>query len=111
MACLESSPESMMEIRCQPVQYLGELRFYGRSILVTSPCFTKPAKYKHQKEYRIVWYPCYSEDLHVNLRLGSLKDIAKVVLRDDLENGSVKESIFDESSFHKAADEAIRNNI
>ena len=110
-ALLVPSPESMMEIRCQPVQYLGEMIAYGRSGLRISPCFTKPKEYKHQKEYRVVWYPRHSDRLHAYLRLGSLKDIAEVVLRDDLENGIVGEKIFDESSFHKAADEAVRNNL
>ena len=105
------SPEFVMELRCQPVQYLGKLLAYGRSGLVISPCFTKPIKYKHQKEYRVVWYPCYSEHMHTYLRLGSLKDIAEVVLRDDLENGIIGERIIDEASLDKAAGEAIRNNL
>ena len=110
-AFLVPSPQYRMKLFYQPVQYLGELLAYGRTGLVISPCFTKPAKYKHQKEYRIVWNPCYSEELHTYLKLGSLKDITEVVLRDDLENGSVKEKIFNEDSFDKAADKAIKNNV
>ena len=109
-AFLVPSPQFRMELFYQPVKYLGELRAYGRTGLVVSPCFTKPAKYNHQKEFRVVWYPCYSEDIHAYLQLGSLKDIAEVVHRDDLVNGIVGERIFDEDSFDKAADETIRRN-
>ena len=104
-ACLVPSPQYQMKLFYQPMQYLGELIAYGGpSELVISPCFTKPANYKHQKEFRIVWNPCYSEDLHACLQLGSLKDIAEVVSRDDLENGIVGERIIDEASFDKAAE-------
>ena len=110
-AILLPSPESVMEIRCQPVQYLSRLTGYGKSVFKISPCFTKPARYTQQKEYRIVWYPCYSCESHEYLHLGSLIDIAEVVLKDDLESGIVEERIIDEGSFHKLADEAIKNNF
>lgn len=108
---LVPSSESRIELIYQPVQYLDGLVAYGRTGLVISPCFTKPEKYIHQKEYRIVWYPCYSNGFHEHLQLGSLRDISEVVLKDELKNGIVRERIFDERSFHKAAEEAVRNNL
>ena len=80
---LVPSPEFKMKMFYQPVHYLGELIVFGRMGLMISPFFTKPDRYKSQKEYRVVWYPCYSDELHVYLQLGSLKDIAEVVLSDD----------------------------
>ena len=105
------SPDAMLELRGQPVQYLGEMIAYGRSGFRISPCFTKPEKYKRQKEYRVVWYPRFSDRSHEYLQLGRLNDIAEIILRDDVKKGFVRERLFDENTFHKAANEGVRNDF
>ena len=71
-------------IRHDHVKYADEYLAYGYTALLLDPLFHKAEKYRCHKEYRVVWHPRRGEDEHEFLHLGSLKDIARVVRKEQV---------------------------
>lgn len=95
----------------QPISYTSPRTIhYGRSLVAISPFFTKPDRYRHQKEFRFALYPCYDAQDYAYIHLGNLEGICDVVGKEDLERGTVEEVVYNEELFHDGAKKALLNN-
>ena len=69
------------------VEYADHYLVYGRAALPMKPFMRKRVAYRSQKEFRVVWHPRRQALKHDWLYVGSLRDVAKVVTREDVAAG------------------------
>ena len=87
------------------VQYFGEQVAYGYAAVRVPLFFSKSSQFASQKEFRVVWHPKYPLDgCHDNVRCQEgLKDISRVVLREDVKNGLIQETRFPDDIISRIA--------
>ena len=81
------------------VRYADKVIAYGRVALRLNPLRHKAARYRPQKEYRVVWHPRRQATPHEWLYVEEgLADISRVVSREDLTSGVEREVRFPEDA-------------
>ena len=80
------------------VEYADRYLVVGTAALPMKPFMRKSAAYGSQKEFRVVWHPRRQALTHDWLHVGSLRDVARVVTREEVATGRVGEVRFPEDA-------------